>query len=36
MGRSSLLYLRAQYTANLCPVSIGGRVIEIAKGEFIL
>jgi trans-2,3-dihydro-3-hydroxyanthranilate isomerase len=36
MGRSSLLYLRAQYTANLCPVSIGGRVVNIAKGEFIL
>jgi trans-2,3-dihydro-3-hydroxyanthranilate isomerase len=36
MGRASLLYLRAQHTANLCPVSIGGRVIKIAKGEFIL
>jgi trans-2,3-dihydro-3-hydroxyanthranilate isomerase len=36
MGRASLLYLRAQHTAHLCPVSIGGRVIKIAKGEFIL
>jgi trans-2,3-dihydro-3-hydroxyanthranilate isomerase len=36
MGRSSLLYLRADYTADLCPVSIGGRVIKIATGEFIL
>lgn len=36
MGRSSLLYLRANYTSTNCPVSIGGRVINIAKGEFIL
>jgi trans-2,3-dihydro-3-hydroxyanthranilate isomerase len=36
MGRSSLLYLRATYTPTHCPVSIGGRVINIAKGEFIL
>jgi trans-2,3-dihydro-3-hydroxyanthranilate isomerase len=36
MGRSSLLYLRAHYTPTHCPVSIGGRVINIAKGEFIL
>jgi trans-2,3-dihydro-3-hydroxyanthranilate isomerase len=36
MGRSSLLYLRANYTPENCPVSIGGRVINIAKGEFIL
>jgi trans-2,3-dihydro-3-hydroxyanthranilate isomerase len=36
MGRSSLLYLRANYTPDCCPVSIGGRVINIAKGEFIL
>lgn len=44
MGRASLLYLRANYTPvggaspleNNCPVSIGGRVINIAKGEFIL
>lgn len=36
MGRSSLLYLRAEYTPSRCPVSIGGRVINIAKGEFIL
>ena len=36
MGRSSLLYLRADYTPDLCPVSIGGRVVKIAKGEFML
>jgi trans-2,3-dihydro-3-hydroxyanthranilate isomerase len=36
MGRSSLLYLRAEYTPASCPVSIGGRVIHIASGEFIL
>ncbi len=36
MGRSSLLYLRAKYTPDNCPVSIGGRVINIARGEFIL
>jgi trans-2,3-dihydro-3-hydroxyanthranilate isomerase len=36
MGRSSLLYLRAEYTPDLCAVSIGGRVIKIATGEFIL
>jgi trans-2,3-dihydro-3-hydroxyanthranilate isomerase len=44
MGRASLLYLRANYTPvggaspleNSCPVSIGGKVINIAKGEFIL
>ncbi|AFY94774.1 PhzF family phenazine biosynthesis protein [Chamaesiphon minutus] len=36
MGRASLLYLRAEYTPTRCPVSIGGRVITIAKGEFIL
>jgi trans-2,3-dihydro-3-hydroxyanthranilate isomerase len=44
MGRASLLYLRADYTPvseaspleHNCPVSIGGRVISIAKGEFIL
>ena len=36
MGRSSLLYLRANYTHTNCPVSIGGKVINIAKGEFIL
>jgi trans-2,3-dihydro-3-hydroxyanthranilate isomerase len=36
MGRSSLLYLRANYTPENCPVSIGGKVINIAKGEFIL
>jgi trans-2,3-dihydro-3-hydroxyanthranilate isomerase len=35
MGRPSLLYLRAEDTPNSCPVSIGGRVIKIAKGEFI-
>jgi trans-2,3-dihydro-3-hydroxyanthranilate isomerase len=36
MGRSSLLYLRAEYTPDLCPVSIGGRVVKIAKGEFMM
>ena len=36
MGRSSRLYLRADYTPASCPVSIGGRVIHIATGEFIL
>jgi trans-2,3-dihydro-3-hydroxyanthranilate isomerase len=36
MGRSSLLYLRANHTPTNCAVSIGGRVINIAKGEFIL
>ena len=36
MGRSSLLYLRANHTPTNCPVSIGGKVINIAKGEFIL
>ena len=36
MGRSSVLYLRSQYTIDVCSVSIGGRVIKIAQGEFIL
>jgi trans-2,3-dihydro-3-hydroxyanthranilate isomerase len=36
MGRASLLHLRANYTPTNCPVSIGGKVINIAKGEFIL
>ncbi len=36
MGRSALLYLRANYTPTSCPVSIGGRVVKIAKGEFLL
>jgi trans-2,3-dihydro-3-hydroxyanthranilate isomerase len=36
MGRSSLLYLRAEYAPTDCQVSIGGRVIHIASGEFIL
>jgi trans-2,3-dihydro-3-hydroxyanthranilate isomerase len=36
MGRASLLYLRANHTPDNCPVSIGGKVINIAKGEFIL
>ena len=36
MGRGSLLYLRANYTPENCPVSIGGKVINIAKGEFIV
>jgi trans-2,3-dihydro-3-hydroxyanthranilate isomerase len=36
LGRASLLYLRAQYLPEHCPVSIGGRVVKIAQGEFIL
>ena len=36
MGRSSVLYLRSQYTIDTCAVSVGGRVIKIAQGEFIL
>jgi trans-2,3-dihydro-3-hydroxyanthranilate isomerase len=36
MGRSSLLYLRAQYTQDSCLISVGGRVIKIAQGEFML
>jgi trans-2,3-dihydro-3-hydroxyanthranilate isomerase len=36
MGRSSLLYLRAEYAPTDFQVSIGGRVIHIASGEFIL
>jgi trans-2,3-dihydro-3-hydroxyanthranilate isomerase len=44
LGRASLLYLRAQYLPvagaspleKQCSVSIGGRVVKIAKGEFIL
>jgi trans-2,3-dihydro-3-hydroxyanthranilate isomerase len=36
MGRSSLLFLRSEYTPDGCQVSIGGRVIHIASGEFIL
>jgi trans-2,3-dihydro-3-hydroxyanthranilate isomerase len=36
MGRSSLLYLRAESAPAGCQVSIGGRVIHIASGEFIL
>ena len=36
LGRASLLYLRAQYLPEYCPVSIGGRVVKIAQGEFIL
>jgi trans-2,3-dihydro-3-hydroxyanthranilate isomerase len=36
MGRASRLYLRAEYTPASCQVSIGGRVIHIASGEFIL
>ncbi|MCY7336425.1 MAG: PhzF family phenazine biosynthesis protein [Chamaesiphon sp.] len=36
MGRSSVLYLRSHYTIDVCSVSIGGRVIKIAQGEFIL
>jgi trans-2,3-dihydro-3-hydroxyanthranilate isomerase len=36
MGRASVLYLRSQYTMSTCTVSVGGRVIKIAQGEFIL
>jgi trans-2,3-dihydro-3-hydroxyanthranilate isomerase len=36
MGRSALLYLRAQSTHDLYSISVGGRVIKIATGEFIL
>jgi trans-2,3-dihydro-3-hydroxyanthranilate isomerase len=36
MGRASLLYLRAEYTPDTCAISVGGRVVKIAKGEFIL
>jgi trans-2,3-dihydro-3-hydroxyanthranilate isomerase len=36
MGRASLLYLRSEYAPARCSVSIGGRVIHIASGEFIL
>ncbi len=36
MGRSSVLYLRSQYTIDVCTVSVGGRVIKIAQGKFIL
>jgi trans-2,3-dihydro-3-hydroxyanthranilate isomerase len=36
MGRSSLLYLRAQYTPDDCPISVGGRVVKIAQGEFMI
>jgi trans-2,3-dihydro-3-hydroxyanthranilate isomerase len=35
MGRASLLYLRAQSTENNCPISVGGKVIKIAQGEFL-
>ncbi len=36
MGRASVLYLRSQSTIDTCTVSVGGRVIKIAQGEFIL
>lgn len=36
MGRTALLYLRAQYTENSCPISVGGKVIKIAKGELLI
>jgi trans-2,3-dihydro-3-hydroxyanthranilate isomerase len=36
MGRASRLYLRSEYAPARCSVSIGGRVIHIASGEFIL
>ncbi len=36
MNRASLLYLRAEHTENTYQISIGGKVIKIATGEFIL
>jgi trans-2,3-dihydro-3-hydroxyanthranilate isomerase len=36
MGRSALLYLRAQSTPDRYSISVGGRVLKIAKGELIL
>ncbi len=36
MGRASLLYLRSKYKLDRCSVSVGGRVVKIAQGEFIL
>jgi trans-2,3-dihydro-3-hydroxyanthranilate isomerase len=36
MGRSSLLFLRADRTAETFRISVGGRVVKIATGEFIL
>ena len=36
MGRSSLLYLRSAYTPPKSSISVGGRVVKIAKGELIL
>jgi trans-2,3-dihydro-3-hydroxyanthranilate isomerase len=36
MGRASRLYLKSDYMPDCCLVSIGGRVIHIASGEFIL
>jgi trans-2,3-dihydro-3-hydroxyanthranilate isomerase len=36
MGRPSVLYLQAEYIQDTCTVSVGGRVVKIAQGEFIL
>lgn len=36
MGRASLLYLRARHNDPSYSISVGGRVVKIAKGEFIL
>jgi trans-2,3-dihydro-3-hydroxyanthranilate isomerase len=36
IGRAALLYLRAESTPDICAISVGGRVVKIAKGEFIL
>ncbi len=35
MGRNSRLYLRARQTESSYSISIGGRVVQIATGEFI-
>ena len=35
IGRSSLLFLRAKDKGDKIDVSVGGKVVMIAKGEFI-
>jgi trans-2,3-dihydro-3-hydroxyanthranilate isomerase len=35
IGRPSLLYLRAEETDGKISISVGGRAITIAKGEFV-
>lgn len=35
IGRPSLLYLKAEKTADTIQVSVGGNVILVAKGEFV-